>query len=416
MTPATGSKARQLGRGLGSAALLGVALCVSACNGKTPQVTTVAVARESISTSVNTNGKIEPVAPYPLRAKFETFVEKVRAAQGDVLRAGQPILDLNADAARAALARARGEAVAAEEQLRAARAGGSAEDVAQLEADLRKSEADLARLRRERDALTRLVAKQAATREELDKNKVELDRAEAEARRLQQKKEELARSTRVDAERATLALERARSDIAMYQDQLRSAQLAAPAAGTLYNLPVRAGDFLHTGDLLAEMADLTRVRVRVFVDEPELGGLEPGQPVEITWDAMPGRVWQGKTGEPPRAVQQRGSRFVGELLCSMDNSKSELLPNTNVNVVIRERERPGALTVPRAAVRQEGATRYVFVMDGNTLRRRNVKTGIASASKFEVLEGLTEKDRVAIPGDVELRDGLEVRPVPQSGS
>ena len=48
--------------------------------------------------------------------------------------------------------------------------------------------------------------------------------------------------------------------------------------------------------LLAEMADLHKIRVRAFIDEPELGSLEPNQPVKITWDALPSRVWQGKRG------------------------------------------------------------------------------------------------------------------------
>jgi HlyD family secretion protein len=195
------------------------------------------------------------------------------------------------------------------------------------------------------------------------------------------------------------------------EEKLRQAQPAASASGTIYSLPVRPHDFVHTGDVLAEVADLARVRIRAFVDEPELGALEPGQIVEITWDAAPGRVWNGSTGSVPRAVVSRGARSVGEVICSIENVKPELMPNINVNVLIHVRERRNAVVVPRGAVRVEGNRRVVFVLAGNRLRLREIRVGIASATKFEVLEGLKENEQVALPGEVILRDGLEVTAV-----
>ena len=104
---------------------------------------------------------------------------------------------------------------------------------------------------------------------------------------------------------------------------------------------MRVGDFVKLGDVLAEMADLRHVRVRAFVDEPDLGSLEPNQEVQVTWDAKPGRTWTGKIEQVPKQVVARGTRSVGEVLCSVDNNKLELLPNVNVEVRILVREQPG---------------------------------------------------------------------------
>jgi HlyD family secretion protein len=101
---------------------------------------------------------------------------------------------------------------------------------------------------------------------------------------------------------------------------------------------------------------------------------------------------------------------VGEVLCSVDNGRLELLPNINVQVRIMVRELHGALVIPRAAVREDNGQRYVFVFQGNTVRRRDISVGVASASKYEVLSGLTTADRIAEPADLELMDGMEVRP------
>jgi len=182
----------------------------------------------------------------------------------------------------------------------------------------------------------------------------------------------------------------------------------------LYSLPVKTHDFVKVGQSLAEMADLRKVRVRAFIDEPDLGGLEENEPVRITWDALPNKTWPGKTESIPKQVVQRNTRSVGELLCSVNNDKLELLPNINVNVRINSRERLGVLSVPRGAVEAQGGRRYVYVVKSNqlgvksTLEKREIRVGIADATNYEVVSGLQEGELVALPGDVDLRDGMQV--------
>jgi RND family efflux transporter MFP subunit len=211
--------------------------------------------------------------------------------------------------------------------------------------------------------------------------------------------------------RARLLTERAHQTILALEDQLRSTEVVATAAGTVYHLPVRAGQHVQAGDLLAEVADLHHVRVRAFIDEPELGSLASGQAVLITWDALPGRSWAGRTVQIPTSVVPRGGRSVGEVLCSVDNDQMKLLPNINVDVRVCSAVRSHVLTVPRSAVRAAGANRYVFLMQDHRLKRHPITVGIASTREYEVLEGLSDGDLVAIGGDVEPRDDMIVRSV-----
>ncbi len=62
--------------------------------------------------------------------------------------------------------------------------------------------------------------------------------------------------------------------MAALEDKVRQGRIYALSDGTVFSMPVKAGDFVKTGDLLLEMADLHQVRVRAFIDEPEMGGLE----------------------------------------------------------------------------------------------------------------------------------------------
>jgi len=333
--------------------------------------------------------------------------------EGQGVKRGQLLLTLDVEEARAELASAKEQLVAAEENLRAARAGGKGDELAQLESDLRKADAERTRLRQQHEALERLVAKQAATKEELEQNRIALERAEADWQRLQKTKEEFARRATFEAERGTLQVARFREEVRSLEAKVGSGRITAPTDGTLYSLPVRERDYVKVGELLAELADLGRVRVRAFVDEPELSGLEPNQVVEITWDALPSQTWYGRTEQIPKQVVAHGARSVGEVLCSVNNDKLELLPNINVNVRIHLRERANALVVPRGAIKIEGTHRYVFVVEkgGTHLQKREIKVGIASATKYEVLDGLRDLERVALPGEVGLRDGLAVHVV-----
>jgi HlyD family secretion protein len=381
-----------------------------------PKVSAVTPMRENLVSSISSNGKVEPIAPYVMRAQLDTFVEKVRATEGQTVKKGQVILELDVKDAAARLSEAKGKLLRAEDDLRAAKAGGRADDAARVAvANLAKMQAERDRLQKNHEVLQRLIAEQAATQEELAANDLALAKAQAEVTRLATAKQEFERSVKLDTDQAALRVQQIQNEVAVLEEKVRQGRITAPADGTLYALPVKAGDFVKLGDLLAEMADLHKVRVRAFIDEPELGALEANEPVKITWDALPSKTWAGKTEIIPKQVVPHGTRSVGELLCAVNNDKLELLPNINVNVRINSRERLGVLAVPRGAVAAEGGRQYVFVVRTNqlgvgksTLEKREIHVGIADATNYEVVSGLKEEELVALPGDVDLRDGMTV--------
>lgn len=382
------------------------------------KISAVTPTRENLVSSISSNGKVEPITPYVMRAQLDTFVEKVWVREGQKVNKGQLLLQLNVKGAAAQLAETRAKLLRNQDDLRAAKAGGKADEAAKVAGDLAKAEAQRDQLQRIHDSLTRLAAGQAATKEDLAANELALVSANAEVTRLLAVKQEFDRQARLDAERGELQVQQTLSEMAALEDKVSDGKIAAPVDGTLYSLPVRAGDYVKLGDLLAEMADLHKVRVRAFIDEPDLGALEPDQPVMITWDTLANRSWPGKTEIIPKQVVPHGTRSVGELLCSVVNDKLELMPNINVNVRINSRERMNVLAVPRGAVESEGGHRYVFVVRAgqlgvgkSTLEKREIRVGIADATSYEVMSGLQEGEMVALPGDTDLKDGMAVQVV-----
>jgi HlyD family secretion protein len=399
-----------------------VAFLLVRISGRQPvaKISATTPVRRNIVASISSNGKVEPIAPATVRAQLDTFVTKVHLLPGQNVKKGQLLLELNVKDASSQLAAAKARLLRAQDDLRVAKAGGRSDEAARINGDLAKAQAERDRLQRNHDSLTRLLAQGAATKDELTANDLALEKMHAEVNKLAAAKKEFDRQANLDQSRSSLAVQQAQSDVAALEDKVQQGRIRASIDGTLYAMPVHEGDFVKVGDLLAEMADLHKVRVRAFIDEPEMGALEPDEPVKITWDALPNRVWEGKTEIIPKQVVARGLRNVGELLCSVQNDKLELLPNTNVNVRINLKERLNVLSVTRGAVETDNSQRYVFVVRDRVgqsrLEKRLIQVGIADATNYEVVSGLREGEVVAIPGDVELHDGMTVKVVNMASS
>lgn len=391
------------------AAAIVIVIILVASRHAPPAVPIVQLTRADVSQTISSNGKIEPIDPFVARAQFPTFVSRIVAVEGQAVHRGQLILTLDASDIQSQLAQTRADLITAQTALRNAKAGGAPADVAQVQSEVAQAKEDVASLERSQQSLEKLLASQAATKNEVAKNGTDLAKAQARLQSLETRQAAMKESATSDAEQAQLRVRQDQDSIQALEDKFRSATVTAPFDGTLYSLPVHMGDYVKVGDELADIANLRNVRVVVYVDEPDMGMLATGQTVQVTWDALPGHLWTGKTEQVPKEVVAHGMRSVAELVCSVDNNKLELLPNTNVDVKILVRESKNAVVVPRGAVRDDNGQRYVYVFNDGVVKRRNVTLGVSNASNYEVLSGLSEGDRVALPQDRTLHDGMNVR-------
>ena len=205
----------------------------------------------------------------------------------------------------------------------------------------------------------------------------------------------------------------AQAAYAAAEDVLDQLNIRAPFDGIVYSLPVLQGAYLNPGDLVLQEADLSKVRVRAFVDEPDVGRLAPGDKIDVTWDAMPDRTWEGSVSVTPAVIKLHGTRNVGETTCIVDNRDFKLLPNVNVGVTIITAEHRDVLTLPREAVRQEDSEAYVYEIVNNELQRRYIQTSISNLTQVEVTGGLPENALVALgpTNSKPLHNGLSVKVV-----
>jgi HlyD family secretion protein len=370
------------------------------------------VERGSIRSVISTNGKVEPAKNFEAHAPINTTVRRLLVREGDHVKKGQLLLQLDDADARSQAARAEAQLKGAQANVQAIEHGGSQEELLTLQTQIVKARTDRDAAQRSVEALRRLQQKGAASVGEVKESENTLQRAQADLDLLEQKQKE--RYSKPEMEHVSAQRSEAQAAYAAAQDILQKSNIVAPFDGVVYLLPVKQGGYVQAGDLLLQEADLAHLLVRAYVDEPDLGRLTKGQKTEVTWDAMPGRTWTGTVATLPATVKLRGTRNVGETTIALDNQDSNLLPNTNVSVMIVVAQHDNVLTIPREGLRQDDSKPYVYQIVDEKLRRHDVNVGASNLTKVEVSSGLTDKDMIALNSTStmkSLHDGTPVKVV-----
>jgi HlyD family secretion protein len=375
------------------------------------KVHAVTVQRGPIRSLVSTNGKVEPIQNLEAHAPIATTVKRLLVKEGDHVRRGQLLVQLDDADIRTQAARAQQQIKTAQADQSALGTGGTQEEVLTLNAQLVKARTALSTAQHNLDSLHRLQKDGAASPGEVRQAEDGFKAAQADIAFLEQKQKD--RYSRPEVARVTARLTEAQAAYDAAEDALTKSSVRAPFDGLVYAVPVKQGAFVQTGDLLLQEADLSRVLVRAFVDEPDIGRLQIGQKVEVTWDAIPGRIWSGAVSTIPSTVKLRTNRNVGETTCTVDNHDLRLLPNINVGVTIVAAEQNHVLTLQRDALHTDDNKLYVFGIVDNRLKREPVEISLQNLTRVEIASGLTEGASVALPAEENkpLFDGARVKVV-----
>jgi len=396
-----------------AAGIIAAAVLVPVFSGKSPlKVRTTTVERTPIRAVISTNGKVEPVVNFEAHAPIATTVKRLLVKEGDHVRKGQLLLELDDADIRAQAAKAHAQISSAAADQSALKTGGTQEEVLTVDAQLIKARSALDAAKRNLDAFRRLQQQGAASPGEVKQADDALQRAQADVTFFEQKKKDRYSQPEVAKVQAQGTEAQAAYDAA--QNALLHSNIRAPFDGTVYSVPVKQGAFVQAGDLLLQEADLSKVLVRAFIDEPDVGRLVPGQKTEITWDAIPGRVWNAPVNSVPSTVRLRGARNVGEATCRVDNQDLRLLPNVNVSVTIITAEHNNVLTVQRDAIRIDDSKPYVYEVVDDKLKRQDIDIALQNLTRVEIVSGLKDKAVVALGAQdtKPLYEGATVKIVP----
>jgi HlyD family secretion protein len=372
----------------------------------------IRVAEASISdlkSTVPTNGKVEPQVNFEAHAPFPGVIQSLSVHEGDKVPAGKLLLAMDDTEAQARVATALDALKGAQAAYQAAQHGGTQEERISLTGEMQRAQIERDQAEHDLEALKKLQSSGAASPSEVSAAQARLATANSSLQVLQQR--QTGRYGTEDLAHTKASLDDAEATYAAALDALRHAVVHAPFAGTVYSLPVSRSEYVNQGDRLLSMADITKLQVRAYFDEPEIGKLSIGQPVTIVWDAKPDEQWHGIISRLPSTIITYGTRNVGEVLVSLTDADGALLPDTNVRVTVTVANVSNVLMVPRDAVHFEQSSSFVYRKEGDSLHRVQVTIGALNLTEVQIVSGLKSGDIVALgtTNAQPLSDGVPVK-------
>lgn len=290
------------------AALIAI-MALAACKKKEEPIiiNTAAVERRDITVSAQANGTVEPINIVEVKSKASGQIVRMPVDVGSMVKPGDLLVQIDTRDVQ--------------------------NQYNQAAADLRSAQIQAQVALTQRNRSRALYAEKIITAQENESAIISYANAEA-------------------------SIVRARTNLDLAKQRLEDATVRAPVFGTVIEKPVSLGQVITSatsgasgGTTILRMADLTKVRMRAFVNETDIGNVRPGQEATVTVDAYPDRRFTGSVEkvEPQAVVQQSVTMFP--VLVSLSNPDGSLKPGMNgeVNMIIEQRI--GVLAIPSDAVR-----------------------------------------------------------------
>lgn len=200
-------------------------------------------------------------------------------------------------------------------------------------------------------------------------------------------------------------LRQATANLIATRKRLAEMTITSPLDGIVLRRDGEVGETAREGQVLFWVGQTEPLWITTDVDDDDIPLVSVGQRALVKSDAFPARIFEGRVGEitPKGDSIQRTYRLRISVA-----SPTELRIGMVVEVNIVVRETNDAILVPSTAIRGRQA-KHVFVIDGNRVMARTVKTGVVGGRMTEILDGLAAGERVAVDPPARLQEGMRVR-------
>jgi RND family efflux transporter MFP subunit len=347
-------------------------------------VEVVQARKGAIVEKMEATGRLAPFVRIKPATKVQGRVLSVPFDEGDTVRAGQVLVEIDAMDIRAQMA----QAEAAKQEARAT--------LKRLEANRREAEAVLTNAKAHLQRIRSLFNREATTAEAFDKAVAD----EAVAR---------AKVEALEAEKSVVSsnMEMARARIEEASSLLNYATIEAPMDSVVISKQVEPGDMSVPGVPLLTLEDISRVKAELIVPEEDIPHVTEGQKVDISIDALGQQSFTGEVETIIPSGDPGSHAFMVKVI--LDNPDRRLKPGMFVRAGIVRMSKDDALLVPLNALREEGHKRFVFRVVEGQASRVDVETGLRSLTEVEVLSGLSAGDKVVTRGKENLTSQSAVR-------
>jgi HlyD family secretion protein len=373
-----------------------------------------AVQRGDLALSVVATGSVVPVSIVQVKSKASGLIKNLLVEEGDAVRAGQTLVELDKELLQAQLREAEANLIAAQARLQEAESEVSTVTTMKkkLELDLRNLQGNQEFIRKQLKRQEDMFEEKLIPRSDYEKTERELQDAGLKAEAL--KSELLMQDARIQG--ATKAVNRVRAEVVQSEanldrqrENLRYATITSPITGKVLKRQVEVGDavssILQLGSqatLLLTLGDMTEVFVEGRVDEADIGKVFVGQECRVKVDSFRDQTFPGSVVRISPMGEKIDNVIGFKVRVSITDTAQILRAEMSANAEIIIQEKRGILVIPESAIiydKQRKTHAQVYDPSADDMKRRvPIEVGISNGTSTEVVAGLEEGDRVVRAG------------------
>jgi len=209
-------------------------------------------------------------------------------------------------------------------------------------------------------------------------------------------------------------LDIAKANLERTEILLKYSRLTAPFSGVVTMRYADPGTFIPAATsgstaqtaAIVTLMDFSTVRAQVAVPELEAALVRVGQPVRVTTESLPGKMFEGTISRQSYALDEATRSVLVE--ADLPNADLTLRPGMYATIKVGVEKHADTMLIPIAALVTEKAGAAVFVVNGGKAKKMQVKSGFNDGVKAEILSGLTGSEAVILVGKITLADGAAV--------
>ncbi|MGA1875654.1 MAG: efflux RND transporter periplasmic adaptor subunit [bacterium] len=330
------------------------------------------VEKATFSVSLSATGSIYPIKEAVIGPRISGFIQKIYVDEGDEVRAGDKLLQLDTTNLTLALNQA-------------------AASVKVAEANLRQARTHLDNTKKEWDRMVKLYEKQVISQEKFDQIDNSYTMAQSQV------------------ETAVAQVNQARESHRTSAQQLKDATLLAPFPGIIVKRTAHEGEMANSGQEVFHLMNTSQVKVEGELPEQDLALVKEGTSVNIKLDAYPDLSFQGRVDLVGPTVDFVTRTFRIRIIA--DNPDRQIKPGMFARLELCPEQEYGLSIPAETIIKDSVGTAFVFVADKGIAARRMIAVGRRNGPLVEVLQGLSEGEKIVVAGQDKLKDGQKVEVV-----
>lgn len=358
-------------------------------------VTTQRVRLHRVVRNVEAVGSLFPYEEVTISSEIEGRAIDVNADLGDRVAKGQVLVRVADEEQRYLLAQNEAQLRQALDKLGLKAEGDKVKDLQQTP-EVRRAQADLTdadqRFRRMRD----LSRQGIGSKQDLDQAQAHLQSAQA------------GYDSTLNASRNLVQeVERTRGAVDLQRKKLRDTTIRAPFDGQVKERMVNSGAYVKASTPVFTLVKTDPIRMRIEAPERMAPWIRNGQVADVTLEAYPERVFQGKVWRISPTVDQSKRTFVVEALIA--NGRNELKPGSYAKATVHTARSEMVCIVPSKALNYVFGANKLYVVRNEKIDAREVKLGDRFGDDIEIADGVKDGEEIATSQINKLENGTRVQ-------